>query len=98
MHPHLMIFNETMDQQTSFSQLLMKTYPSYRVEVEAFIENAHISKSTNVSVDKIYEAIRDDPDVNENLKLLYREALYGSNKDVKSRIRNRVANFRRGTK
>ena len=72
-----------------------KNYNSYTVEVEAFLENANVSKSTDISIQNIYQAIRNDDKVNSNLKLLYHETIYGKNKDVKSRIRNRIANFQR---
>ena len=47
---------------------------------------------------QIYKAIVGNDKVSQTLKMLYHEAIYGSNKDVKSRIHNRVANFRRSLK
>ena len=79
-------------------ELLKFKYPSYTIEVKTFLDTAHISKCTDVSIEKIYAAIKNDPQVNENLKLLYYEAIHGSNKDVKTRIRNRVTNFCRSLK
>ena len=79
----------------NWAELLEKKYQSYTVEVEAFLETAHVSKSTEISIQNIYQAIRNDVKVDENLKLLYHETIYGTNKDVKTRIRNRVAHFRR---
>ena len=84
-----------MASKLNWDELLEKKYPSYRVEVQAFLDNAHISRSTDAAIQKIYDAIKNDPQVNNDLKMLYHETLYGSHKDVKSRIRNRVANFRR---
>ena len=75
--------------------LLKAKYPSYTVEVEAFLESLDIATSSEISMEKIYEAIREDDKVDENLKCLYMEAIFGSNKDVRSRIKNRIANFRR---
>ena len=62
-----------MAEQVNWEELLEKKYPSYRVEVQAFLDNAHISRSTDVSIEKIYEAIQDDPKVNAELKMLYHE-------------------------
>ena len=77
-----------------WSDLLDKKYPSYKVEVNAYLDSLEIATSNDVSIDKIYQAIHYDEDVNENLRLLYHECIYGTDKNVKSRIRNRVANFR----
>ena len=78
-----------------WDEILSKKYPSYRVEVQTYLDTAHISRSADVSIDKIYSVIVNDPNVSEALKLMYHETLYGTNKDVKLRIRNRIANFRR---
>ena len=83
-----------MASQINWSELLEKKYPSYTVEVNAFLDTAQISKSTDVSIMNIYQAIRNDMQIDSNLKLLYHETVYGSNQHVKLRIRNRVANFR----
>ena len=74
--------------------ILKAKYPSYKVEVEAFLESLDIATSSEISMQKIYHAIREDPKVHENLKSLYTEAVFGSNKDVCARIKNRIANFR----
>ena len=79
----------------NWAELLEKKYNSYTVEVEAFLETAHVSKSTEISIQNIYSAIRNDDKVDSNLKLLYHETIYGTNKEVKTRIRNRVSHFRR---
>ena len=71
-------------------------YPSYKVEVTAFLESLEISSSTDISMQKIYYAIRDDSNVCNDLKLLYKEAIFGNERLVKARIKNRIGNFRRG--
>ena len=81
-----------------WEKILEGRYPSYKVEVNAFLDSLEISSSVDVSIQKIYEAIKSDENVCDNLKLLYQEAVYGSDKGVKSRIRNRIGNFRRGLK
>ena len=81
--------------QDEWAPLLKAKYPSYTVEVQAFLDSLDIATSSEISMEKIFEAIREDPKVNENLKYLYMEAIFGSNKDVRARIKNRVANFRR---
>ena len=78
-----------------WERVLKGKYVSYNVEVDAYLESVEIATSTDISMQKIFFAIRDDPSVHENLKAMYREALFGKNKEVKSRIKNRIANFRR---
>ena len=84
-----------MASQVNWKEILDGRYPSYKVEVNGFIESVDISSSTEVSIDHIYDAIKSDPNVCNNLKLLYHEAVYGSNKEVKKRIKSHVSNFRR---
>ena len=84
-----------MARQVNFSQFLEKKYPSYTTEVTAFLNSLEIASSCEVSLDYIYQAIKDDKNVDENLKLLYYESIYGSNKDVKKRMMNRMVHFRR---
>ena len=84
-----------MDSSIDWEKLLKAKYPSYKVEVDVYLDSLEITTSTEISVSKIYESIKNDNDVPINLKLLYREALLGNNKDVKARIKNWVANFHR---
>ena len=77
-----------------WSGLLEKKYPSYKVEVNAFLDSLDVAYSVEVSTEMIYQAIRLDGQVNENLKELYHEAIYGVNEDVKKRIKNRGTNFK----
>ena len=87
-----------MADQMYWTALLEKKYPSYKIEVDAFLNSLDISNSVEISAQFIYNVIRYDPLVNEDLKILYKEALFGENKEVKSRIKNRVSNFKRGLK
>ena len=81
--------------QDDWEPILKAKYPSYTVEVEAFLESLGIATSSEISMEKIFEAIREDPKVDENLKSFYMEAIFGSNKDVRACIKNCIANFRR---
>ena len=83
---------------TDWEVLLDKKYPSYKIEINVFLDSLDITYSVEVSIETIYEAIRFDRSVNENLKALYRKAIHGTNKDVKQRIRSRVSNFKRSLK
>ena len=85
-----------MASQVNWSEILDERFPSYKAEVNTFLDTLHISKSTDVSIEKIYGQIRDDPDIPQKLKMLYKECIHGSDKNVKLRIRNRVGNFKRG--
>ena len=84
-----------MAEGIDWNALLDVRYHSFTVEVEAYLESLNVSSSSEVSIDKIYQAIRDDPEVDPNLKLLYKEAVYGTNKQVKKRMKSRMSNFRR---
>ena len=77
-----------------WSKLLEARYPSYRVEVEAFLDSLEVSNSNEIIIGKVFEAIRYHNDVDDNLKLLYGEAVHGINKQVKLRIKRRMSNFR----
>ena len=87
-----------MASDIDWNSLLDKKYPSYKVEVNAFLNSLKIANSIEISTEVIYEAIRNDETINENLKMLYREALSGSDREVKNRIKNRVGNFKRALK
>ena len=82
----------------NWEEILEGKYPSYRIEVETFLDTVHISNSNDLSMIKIYEVIVHDANVDEVLKMMYHEAIHGTNRDVKARIRNRIANFRRSLK
>ena len=78
-----------------WSELLDQRYPSYKVEVEAFLDSLDVSSSPEISIEKVYYAIKDDEQINPNLIALYYEAAFGFNKEVKLRMRNRMSNFKR---
>ena len=78
--------------------LLETRYVSFNVEIEAFIDSLDVANSVDVSIDIIYQAIKNNTKVSEGLKALYKEAIYGTNKEVKKRIHNRVTNFKRQLK
>ena len=84
--------------EPDWEKLLKAKYNSYKVEVEAYLDSLDIATSSDISIAHIYQAIRHDEKVNPKLKMLYKEALYSSNKDVKARIRNQIANFCRSLK
>ena len=85
-----------MDQY--WQQPLSDRYATYKVEERAFAQSLKVCNSTDVSAEKIYDAIKDDGDVSPNLKALYREAIFGTDKDVKARIKHRISNLRRNTR
>ena len=65
---------------------------------KASIDSLKIANSNEVAAKKIYQAIKDDEDIPDNLKLIYKEAVCGSNEKVKGRVRNRIGNIRRHLK
>ena len=82
--------------EINWSDILEQRFLSYKAEVTAFLDTVHISNSTDVSIEKIYDKIKDDEDVPENLKLLYKECISGTDKNVKLRMHNHIGNFKRG--
>ena len=85
-----------MGSPVDWTPLLDARYPSYTAEVNAFLESLSVSNSNEITIAKVFEAIRYDDRIEDNLKLLYREAVFGTDKQVKLRIKNRMSNFRRG--
>ena len=81
-----------------WDSLLEKKYALYKVEVSAFLDSLDIANSIEISMEVIYEAIKSDDSVNDQLKALYREAIHGTNKDVRAHIRSRVSNYKRSLK
>ena len=87
-----------MASSTDWTPLLDARYASYTVEVEAFLDSLSVSNSNEVSVEYIFNAIKYDPSIPDNLKLLYGEAVHGTDKEVRTRMKSRVANFKRTLK
>ena len=81
---------------TNWSEILEQHFPPYKVEVTASLDTVHISNSTDISIEKIYEIIKENDEVPEDLKLLYHESVHGTDKNVKLRMRNHIGNFKRG--
>ena len=84
--------------ESYWQHLLNDRYPTYQIEKKAFVDSLKVCNSMDVSAEKIYDAIKDDVDVPNNLKALYHEAVFGTDKDVKSRIKSRIANIRRNAR
>ena len=84
-----------MGSEVDWKALLKGKYPSCKIEVDAYLDSLEISTSNEVSARKCYEAICDHPEVSETLKMLYKEGLFGTNKDVRARIKSRMSTFRR---
>ena len=78
-----------------WEEILKDRFVTFKVEETAFIESLQICNSSEIAAEKIYETIKFDEDVPENLILMYKEAVYSENEKVKSRIKNRIANIRR---
>ena len=79
----------------NWDEILKDRYATFKIEENAFVDSLQICNSTEVAALKIYETIRGESDIPENLKIIYHEAVHGSNDRVKLRIRNRIANIRR---
>ena len=79
----------------NWDEILKERFPTYKVEEDAYIDSLEVAHSTEVYIERIFEAIKNDASVHDNLKLMYREALDGGNKDVVKRIKNRISNIHR---
>ena len=87
-----------MASNIDWALVLRDRFATFKVEENAFVESLKICNSTEVAIERIYEAIKEDDAVPRNLKLMYREAIFGDNEKVKGRIRNRISNIRRHLK
>ena len=87
-----------MASNVDWPSIMKDRFATFKVEENAFLESLKICNSTEVAIAKIYEGIKDLDEIPDSLILMYREAAYGENKDVKRRIRNRISNIRRNLK
>ena len=78
--------------------IMRDRFTTFKLEENTFVESLKICNSNEVAAERIYDAIKDDSDIPENLKLMYREAVFGENEAVKRRIKNRITNMRRNHK
>ena len=84
-----------MASNLDWSLILRDRFATFKVEETAFLESLKICNSTEIAIERVFEAIKDDVDIPRNLKLMYRESIFGDNEKVKQRIRNRISNIRR---
>ena len=87
-----------MASNIDWTPLLEKKYVCFKVEVNTFLESLDVANSSDIAMAYVYDKIRNDRQVSPDLKALYREAVYGTEKSVKLRIKNRLANFKRTMK
>ena len=78
-----------------WDELLRDRYPIFKLEEKGFVESLEICNSTEVLAEKIYYTIRDSDEIPENLKTIYREAVFGHQEKVRTRIKNCISNIRR---
>ena len=79
----------------NWEDVLKDRYATFKLEEEGFLESLKVCNSTEVSAEKIYHTIKDCGEIPYNLKLMYREAVFGWNEKVRLRIKNRIGNIRR---
>ena len=87
-----------MAAQINWADILSQRFPTFRVEETAYLSCLEIASSMEVYIEKIYEAVRHQDHVPENLKLMYHEASINGNKEVVRRIQNRISHIRRNCK
>ena len=76
-----------------WEEFMHDQYATFKLEELGFEESLKICNSTDVSAEKIYYTIRDADDIPENLKMMYREAVFGHNEKVRNWIKNRISNL-----
>ena len=64
----------------------------YLLELEEaiFLEVILTSSCADVIAKSIYEAIKDGDEISQSLKDLYRQGIFGTDKKIKKRLRNRM--------
>ena len=53
-----------MASQINWKELIHARYPSYKVEVNAFLDSLEVSSSSEISIEKVYGTIKGDPEIN----------------------------------
>ena len=83
-----------MADNVNWEKILRDRYSTFKAEEKAYVDSLEICNSTDISIEKIYETIKNNEDIPTNLKLMYRKAIFGQDKTVKTRIKNRIGNIR----
>ena len=78
-----------MTSVSEWDKILAGKFKLYEIEKSIFAENRNKSNSPEVMAKFICDGLRPG-DVPDNLKLLYQEAVYGSDKKVKQCITKRI--------
>ena len=101
LHFHFEFNNGTscgMAANVDWPSVMKDRFATFKVEENAFLDSLKICNSTGVAIAKIYEAIKDLEDMPNLLIMMYREAAYGEDRQVKRQIRNRISNIQRNLK
>ena len=79
-----------------WTEILKPSYNTYKCEEDAYIEISKITIDNEIAMEFVYEnAVRDNAEVCSNLRMIYAEAINGTNKDVRRRVLSRMSNFKR---
>ena len=70
---------------SGWKEILKQKFKAYDVEKSIYIASRNKSNNPEVYAKMICDSLRDG-DVPDNLRKMYREAVYGDDKDVKARI------------
>ena len=74
---------------SEWGQILKNRFRAFDVEKSIYIDSQKVANGPLMFAQYIYDALRPG-DVPDNLKNLYREALYGTNQKVRARIISRI--------
>ena len=64
--------------------------PLLEIEEDVFLNSILSSNGADVIAKKIYEFIKDDPNISDQLKQLYKDGLYSRDPKIKHRLRSRM--------
>ena len=79
-----------------WTEILKPAYSTYKCEEDAYIEISKITIDNEIALEYLFDnAVRENFQVERNLRELYNEAINGSNKEVRRRMLSRMSNFKR---
>ena len=85
----------TMEPSTDNTEKPKPKLPLLAIEEKVFLDVILTSNGADVIAKRILAVIKNDEEVCDNLKTLYRQGLFGKDAKVKRRLRNRIYAMKR---
>ena len=84
-----------MANKINLDEICAATYKASTVEIEALRKAYYQNKTDNEYLMKeVFKVIEYDDTVAEGLKIMFREAIFGDNKYVRKRVKDRVSKMK----